>query len=92
MRPTQGYDGGAARNVCLLVFLLFHVCWNVFLTTWPEDTENVRVVSYTDTKARLTLLGDMQVLIVVIFCIIFKIKHILNIMHVKEFDKWTMDM
>ncbi len=65
MRPTQGYDGDAARNM-----RLFHACRNLLLKTWPEDTEHARVVYYGDNKARLThhfvgaLLGDMQVLMI----------------------------
>ena len=92
-RPTQGYDSDAARNV-----RLFHACWNLLLKTWPEDTENTRVVSYGDNKARVTrhfvgaLLGDMQVLtMMVIFCVLINILHIYNIMHIQEFDKWTCE-
>jgi hypothetical protein len=71
-RPTQGYDSDGARNV-----RLFHACWNLLLKTWPEDTENTRVVSYGDNKARVTrhfvgaLLGDMQVLMMLVILIFF---------------------
>jgi hypothetical protein len=65
MRPTQGHNGDAARNL-----RLFHACWNLLLKTWPEDTEHARIVYYGDNKARLTqhyvgaLLRDMQVLMI----------------------------
>ncbi len=90
-RPTKGYDRDAARNV-----RLFHAFWNLLLKTWPEGTENTRVVSYGDNRARLThhyvrsLLGNMQAGsydILSFFVFFVNIEHICNIMHFQEFDK-----
>jgi hypothetical protein len=61
-RPTQGYDGGPARNT-----RLFHECWKIFLSNWKMFSTMHRLVVYADGVARETmhfiagLLGDQQV-------------------------------
>jgi magnesium-transporting ATPase (P-type) len=63
-RPTQGYDGGPARNT-----RLFHECWKIFLSNWKMFSTMHRLVVYADGVARDTmhfiagLLGDQQVLV-----------------------------
>jgi len=61
LRPGQGYDSDAARNL-----RVHHECWRHFLQKFVEITE-ARVINYGDCKARLTrhsvgaVLGDQQV-------------------------------
>ena len=61
LRPGQGYDSDAARNM-----RVHHECWRHFLQKFVETTE-ARVINYGDGKARQTrhsigaVLGDQQV-------------------------------
>ena len=61
LRPGQGYDSDAARNM-----RVHHECWRHFLQKFVETTE-ARVINYGDGTARLTrhsvgaVLGDQQV-------------------------------
>jgi hypothetical protein len=66
-RPTQGYEGDAARNC-----RLFHECWKHFLSNWKTFSSSHRLVImiYADGIARETmhfiagLLGDQQVYLI----------------------------
>ncbi len=66
LRPGQGYDGDAARNL-----RVHHECWRHFLLPFIQN-KNARVILYGDGKARQTchsiglFLGDQQVYIA--FC------------------------
>ena len=65
LRPSQGYEGCAARNC-----RLFHECWKHFLSNWDMFSTKHRIVIYPDGIARETmhfiagLLGDQQVYLV----------------------------
>ena len=62
LRPGQGYEGDAARNL-----RIYHECWRLFLAKYNEGAKYNRLVLFGDGKARLArhslgaFLGDQQV-------------------------------
>ena len=72
LRPGQGYDCDAARNM-----RIHHECWRQFLRVFVETTK-ARVIVYGDGKARQTrhsigaVLGDQQVFILDIYFVAYQ--------------------